>query len=128
MRIKPQVSSVRETITTTLGSRVPIVDTSEVDTSVKIKDGAMMMVAGLSKWGRRDDRSGLPVLEKMPIADLASGSGAWLNKRTEFVVFMTPHIVKGDSASPEPADVKSADIEIDQLQDKLKGMKIAEIH
>lgn len=123
MKIKPQVSSVRETITTTLGSRVPIVDTSEAETFVKVKDGAMVMVAGLSKYDKRDDTSGIPGLSRLPLIDIGSGSGAQLRKKTEFVVFLTPHIVKGGSNAVLNTWKKPAPIE---LQDKLKGMKIVE--
>ncbi len=46
MRIKPEVSSVRNTITTTAGTRIPILQTSEAETVVKVKDGSMIILAG----------------------------------------------------------------------------------
>lgn len=124
MKIKPQVSSVRETITTTMGSRVPIVDTSEVETAVKVKDGAMVIVAGLTKQENRDDASGVPGLSRIPLADMVSGTRAQLKKKTEFVVFLTPHIVKGDKNAGEANYAKAVKIDRD-VEDKLKGMKIA---
>jgi MSHA biogenesis protein MshL len=96
MRLKPEVSSVREIITTTLGSRVPIVDTSEVETTVKIKEGTMIMVAGLYKQDRRDDNSGTPTVLKVPFLKTGFGSRAALKKRTEFIVFLIPRLIGGD--------------------------------
>ncbi|MDD5595506.1 MAG: hypothetical protein PHY94_04580, partial [Candidatus Omnitrophica bacterium] len=111
MKIKPEVSSVRETITTTMGSRVPIVDTSEVETVVKIKDGMMIMIGGLTQDDRRSDTTGTPIFAKTFLGPLF-GSRATLKKRREMVVFLTPRIIKGDvSVTKEDLpDVQSKDM------------------
>ena len=96
MRIKPEVSSVRETITTTLGSRIPIIDTSEVETAIKVKDGTIIMIAGLTKQDNRLDTSGFPILSHLPFVGSAAGSRARLKKTTEFIIFLSPHIIRGD--------------------------------
>ncbi|HPN88688.1 MAG TPA: secretin N-terminal domain-containing protein [Candidatus Omnitrophota bacterium] len=102
MKIKPEVSSVRDTITTETGSRVPIVSTSEAETVVKVKDGNMVMIAGLMENIERQDTSGIPVLSKIPLLGMAFGSKANQKKRTELIVFVTPHIFTGeDKASTE---------------------------
>jgi len=147
MKIKPEVSSVRDTITTTLGSRVPIVDTSSVESVVKVKDGAMMLIGGLSKRERRKDTSGVPLLVRAPFLGAFFSTRAQLDKTTEFFVFLTPHIVRGDTnvnlaqvkkdASPEllpelskltsqPVVTRPPKLGVD-VQDKLKGMKAVEI-
>jgi len=112
MKIKPEVSSVRETLTTTLGSKVPIVETSEAETMVKIKDGNTIIIAGLIKQDKRKDTTGWPFLEKIPILGTFFGSRADLNKKTEVVIFITPHIIRGDTmlAGTEPQHVIPADI------------------
>ena len=43
MKIKPEVSSVKEYLDTEAGSRVPIVKTAESETVVKVKDGSMLV-------------------------------------------------------------------------------------
>ncbi|HNV24261.1 MAG TPA: secretin N-terminal domain-containing protein, partial [Candidatus Omnitrophota bacterium] len=102
MKIKPEVSSVRDTITTETGSRVPIVSTSEAETVVKVKDGNMVMIAGLMENIERQDTSGIPVLSKIPLLGMAFESKANQKKRTELIVFVTPHIFTGeDKASTE---------------------------
>ncbi|MDD2752184.1 MAG: secretin N-terminal domain-containing protein [Candidatus Omnitrophica bacterium] len=95
LKIKPEVSSVRETITTAMGSIVPIVNTSEVETVVKIKDGMMIMIGGLVQDDKRSDTTGVPGLAKTFMGALF-GSRATLKKRREMVVFLTPRIVRGD--------------------------------
>lgn len=96
MKIKPEVSSVRETLTTALKSTVPIVETAEAETTVTVKDGTMIMIAGLMKDEKRDDKSGVPWLSRIPILGAFFGSRATQNKRTEIIVFLTPHLVTGE--------------------------------
>ncbi|MCX5697208.1 MAG: hypothetical protein NTU54_04475 [Candidatus Omnitrophica bacterium] len=122
MKIKPEVSSVRETLTTALNSKIPIVDTSEAETTVKVKDGTMIMIAGLMKEDRREDKNGFPFLSKIPVLSLMFGARADQNKKTELVIFITPHIMSGDAlvknSEPEkfippemmPDDMKKANI------------------
>jgi type II secretory pathway component GspD/PulD (secretin) len=95
MTIKPEVSSVRETITTAIGSRVPIVETSEAETTVKIEDGKMIIIGGLLKEESRDDTVGVPILSKLPIVGWLFGSDANLTRNTEIVFLITPHIITG---------------------------------
>jgi type II secretory pathway component GspD/PulD (secretin) len=95
MTIKPEVSSVRETITTAIGSRVPIVETSEAETTVKIEDGKMIIIGGLLKEENRDDTVGVPILSKLPIVGWLFGSDANLTRNTEIVFLITPHIITG---------------------------------
>ena len=96
MKIKPEVSSVRETLTTALKSTVPIVETAEAETTVKVKDGTMIMIAGLMKDEKHKGTTGVPWLAKIPILGAFFGSRATQNKRTEIIIFLTPHLVTGD--------------------------------
>jgi len=112
MKIRPEVSSVREYLTTKLGSRIPIVSTSEAETVVKVKDGAMVMLAGLTKKREQEDRSQVPGLSKIPIIGIFFGNKTTGStdqpEATELVILLTPHIVSGDfirSAELEPRDV-----------------------
>jgi len=96
MKIKPEISSVRETLTTTGGSKVPIVETSETETVVKVKDGTMIMIGGLIKEEKRDESSGMPGLAKLPFIGGLFKAHSGLTKKTELVIFITPHIISGD--------------------------------
>ena len=98
MTIKPEVSSVSETLTTSLGSSVPIVETSEVETVVKVKDNATIMLAGLRQETDRDEQLGIPGLYKLPIVGGLFGNQNKTNRQTELIVFITPHIISGDES------------------------------
>lgn len=97
MKLKPEVSSVKETITTELGSRIPIVQTSQSETVVKIKDGMMIMIAGMTKTEDIDSIKGWPILSKIPFLGVFFGYRSKEVKRTEVIIFLTPRISRGDA-------------------------------
>ena len=100
MKIKPEISSVQSTLTTASGTTVPIVATSEAETVVKVKDGTMIMIAGLFTETKTDAVNGLPFLAKIPIIGLAFSSKNADTKREELIVFLTPRIITGEMALP----------------------------
>ncbi len=120
IKIKPEVSRVASTITTTAGSRVPIVETSEAETIVKVKDGTMIMIAGLMKDEKREDYVGMPLISKIPILGLFFNSKARQKKKTELIVFITPHIVGGDVAV-SAKDIQE-NISPDMVSKKMQNM------
>ena len=131
IKIRPEVSSVRETITTALGSRIPIVETSESETVVKVKDGVMIMIAGLMKEEKRDEISGTPVLSKIPLIGTLFGTRSKQTRKTELIVFLTPHIISGDvrvaGTEPEkliPPDIVPKDIEESIISKKIEEIKV----
>jgi MSHA type pilus biogenesis protein MshL len=129
MKIKPEISSVRETLTTSLGSTIPIVETSEAETVVKVKDGTMVMIAGLIKEDKRDERSGVPFLSQIPIIGNLFGTRSTLTKKTELVVFITPHIISGRTAvaGSEPEKVIPADILPESVVRSIISKKVDEM-
>ncbi len=100
MKIKPEVSSVRETITTSLGSRIPIVQTSEAETTVKIKDGVTIMLGGMVEDRYSDSVEGIPGLSRLPVLGNLFGRRAKETKKTELIIFITPHLIRGDAPRP----------------------------
>lgn len=96
MKIRPEVSTVRETAVSPLGSKVPVVETSQAETTVKVKDKAMVMIAGLMKEELRDTRAEMPVLRKIPVIRWLFGNKDSAKLKTELAIFITPHIITGD--------------------------------
>lgn len=96
MKIKPEISSVRETFTTVAGSQIPIVETSETETVVKVKDGAMIMLGGLIRKERRDTENGVPFLSRLPFLGNLFGSKTKEEIKSELVIFLTPRLMSGD--------------------------------
>jgi len=107
MKIKPEISSVQSTLTTTAGTVVPIVQTSQSETVVKVKDGRTLIIAGLFKQEDTNNSSGLPKLSRMPILRHLFGNKTKENKKTELVIFITPTIITGASNIGREVDNES---------------------
>jgi len=121
MKIKPEVSSVKETIETALGSRIPIVQTSQSETVVKVKDGTMIMIAGMTKVEDTDTIKGWPLLSKIPFLDVLFSYRKKSKTRTEVIIFLTPHLSTGEAGLRGNDVTKIIPMEhlSDQLQEKV---------
>ena len=108
MKIKPEISSVTRSLITPSKNTIPIIDTSEAETTVMVKDGTSIIIAGL----RRDDRTNsdkrVPFFGDLPAIGKLFRSVAKTNKRTELLVLLTPHIVTGNvlvTGEPKPPSI-----------------------
>lgn len=105
MKIKPEVSVVKEYLTTSvLQSRIPIVETSETETVIKVKDGSMIMIGGLIKKEKSDSQIGYPMLSKIPFLKLFFSSRIKEIAKTELVIFIRPYIITGENVSLTEGD------------------------
>ena len=99
MLIKPEVSS----ISTWYGGlaqaagAVPVVKSANAQTTVTIKDGVTIIIAGLVKDNKTKTEYKIPILGDLPVLGKAFKKISDTISRTETVVFLTPRIVTGDS-------------------------------
>jgi MSHA type pilus biogenesis protein MshL len=110
MKIKPVVSSAVRTSITSGGtvSQIPIVSTSEAETSVMVKDGATIIIAGLIKDETIKAINKIPILGDIPfLGNLFKNTSDEIKKK-ELVIFLTPHILSGPSA---PAQASALEFE-----------------
>ena len=121
MKIKPEVSSVKETIETALGSRIPIVQTSQSETVVKVKDGMMIMIAGMTKIEDTDTIKGWPILSKIPFLSVLFSYRKTDKTRTEVIIFLTPHLSSGEAGlrGNEITEIIPMEYLSDQLQKRV---------
>jgi type II secretory pathway component GspD/PulD (secretin) len=96
LKIKPSISSVKDTLVTASGNKIPIIDTSEAETTVMVKDQTSVVIAGLRKDEWTDTKSQVPYFAKLPIFGGLFKSGSNAKDRTEVIVLLTPHIVGGE--------------------------------
>src|SRR3989338_5450155 len=95
MKIKPEVSSSKTTDLTAEGkvTQVPIVTTSEAETTISVKDGATIVIAGLKKDKKEDEIKKFLLLGDIPILGIPFRSVSHAVNKTELVIFLTPHII-----------------------------------
>ena len=104
MKVKPEVSSVQSTITTSDGSSIPVIEVSEAEASLVVKDGITVVLGGLMEDSKAKTDNDVPFLGRIPLLGALFRSRDKTEQKTELVIFLTPHIVSGDSVSPEAQD------------------------
>ena len=96
MKIKPEVSNVAEKLTTAEGNEIPIVQTQEAETTVKVKDGATIIMGGLILDGQTKTTSKIPIIGSIPLLGIPFRKEYNKIAKDELVIFLTPNIVSGD--------------------------------
>ncbi|MEE8360011.1 MAG: secretin N-terminal domain-containing protein, partial [Candidatus Omnitrophota bacterium] len=97
MKIKPEISSVTDTLITPSGNKIPIIDTSTAETTVLVKDGATIVIGGLRKDEKTKAESGVPFLKDLPLIGKLFKASLEGTDRVELIILITPYIVEGDS-------------------------------
>lgn len=96
MKIKPEVSSVTSNLTTSNNNTIPIVETSEAETTVMVKDGVSIVIGGLIKEETIKSTKKIPLLGDIPVLGFAFRSHSDSVSKTEIAIFLTPRIITGD--------------------------------
>jgi len=97
MKIRPEVSNSTDTYT--YGdppTTVPVISTTHAETSVMVKDGATIVIAGLIKDERSNTTDQIPFLGDIPVLGLAFKRTQKEVEKKELVIFLTPHIISGE--------------------------------
>ena len=101
MKIKPEVSSVTRNIATGDATAIPVVETSEAETTVSVKNGVTIVIGGLIKDEKIKSIKKIPVLGDLPWVGFAFRNQDQLIRKTELVIFLTPRIITGDVQTEE---------------------------
>jgi len=96
MKIRPEVSSVVSTLKTSTGNTIPIVETSEAETQVMVKDGSTIVIGGLMKDEATLTQQKIPLVGDLPLIGLLFGNRSDRIKKTELVILMSPHVISGE--------------------------------
>jgi len=98
LEVKPKitrVSSVTEAKDSkgTVLSSGPNLDVRETSSLVRIQDGQTAVVGGLIQTIKSKTDRGVPILSKIPLLGYLFKNSNDIAKRTELVIFLTPHLI-----------------------------------
>lgn len=98
LKIKPEISSSQREVIKTANTEteIPIVTTSEAETSVIVRDGVSIIIGGLRKITRDKQKKQIPILGSIPILGIPFRSKKDEWSKNELVIVLTPQIVSGD--------------------------------
>ena len=99
MLIQPEISNLVRYEQLSTGDRVPIKEKATTSTNVMVKDGVTIVIAGLIRDEKQTGSAGIPILSKIPLLGMLVSARSEKTVKTETVIFLTPHIITGDSDS-----------------------------
>lgn len=108
MLIRPEISSViaRYTGAIQTSDGVPVVRTSYADTSVLIKNGETIIIAGMIENEKQESEARVPILGRIPLLGVLFRNTIRESKNRELIVFLTPRIVTGERPYLRMKDIK----------------------
>ncbi|MDD5544820.1 MAG: type II secretion system secretin GspD [Acidobacteriia bacterium] len=71
----------------------PSINRSTAATTLTVRDGDTIAIAGIITEAKTLGRTRVPVLGDIPILGAAFGNTSYTNKRSELIIFITPHVV-----------------------------------
>jgi len=112
MKIRPEVSSTSATpFLKQDGTEVPIVETSEAETSLLVKDGVTIIMGGLMKNQVSKTVHKVPLFGEIPFLGKLFTRTDESTTKTELVIFLTPHIISGTESTLEKSPFNEIELE-----------------
>ncbi|MEA3305662.1 MAG: secretin N-terminal domain-containing protein, partial [Candidatus Omnitrophota bacterium] len=109
IKINPEISSLGTPLDTASGNTIPIVSTSESETTVMVKDRTTIVIAGLIEDRDEISEDKIPILGDIPLIGnffkRKTGGSTTLPEKKELVIFLTPYIIHGTETFPEVENV-----------------------
>jgi general secretion pathway protein D len=92
----------------------PSFNTREVNTEVVLKDNQVLIMGGLMRTDATDTISGVPFLKDLPLVGKLFGSESTTLKKTELMIFITPHVI---------SNKEDSQFVTRQFKNRLRGLK-----
>lgn len=112
MEISQEVSNA--TATTTSGIDSPTIQKRTAESTVTVKSGETIILAGLIKEEKSTSGSGLPLLSKIPLLGGLFGSQSVGDNRTELIILITPRVL---------TDSKDAAAITEEYRSRIQGLE-----
>lgn len=111
MKIRPEISSAERVKIQSENqiTEIPIVSTSETETTVMVKDGVTIIIGGLRKDEKSKTVKKIPLLGDIPVLGSLFKSTTDTVNKTELVILLTPHITTGESSYTDLFEIKPVD-------------------
>ncbi len=89
-----------------INNEVPVVTKSYADTSVMVKSGQTIIIAGMIQESKGDISSRVPILGRIPLIGFLFRSVGEKTESKELAIFLTPRIISGEVAFSLTRDMK----------------------
>ena len=99
-------SPVLGTTSTQIPSRIPVIQTREFETVLRVASGQTAVLGGLMQDSFKATRDGLPILSRIPIFGDAVSYRNDAGRKSELVVFIRPVVIKDASVETDMSEYK----------------------
>ncbi len=107
MKIRPEISSKTSTLDTAAHAKIPIVNSTFIESTIMVKDGNTIILGGLRRDDITESSRGIPYLMDVPFLGNIFKSRADTTTKSEIVIFITPKIVTGEKdIIDDPINIK----------------------
>ena len=104
LTIEPEVSAIDfSNAIVTSGFEIPAFRTRRASTTVDLREGQTLAIAGLLSTERQKLNTGVPFLKDIPLLGLLFSSQRWENNETELLVLVQPQVINPMDAPEPPA-------------------------
>jgi len=93
------VNAMQNVATGQSDTEIPIVDTRKAQTSLLLQDGQIVILGGLRRQDKAKEVDQIPILGDIPLLGLLFKSTTTVVRNSELIVFLAPHIYKGEPVS-----------------------------
>lgn len=94
------------TTSTQIPSRIPVIQTREFETVLRVASGQTAVLGGLMQDSFKATRDGLPILSRIPIFGDAVSYRNDTGRKSELVVFIRPIVIKDASIETDMSEYK----------------------
>jgi general secretion pathway protein D len=103
---------ISEVPASSAGSLTPTISQRKVKSTISVASGQTVLLAGLISDTRNDVRSGVPILDTLPLIGGVFGNTDKSTARTELIIFIRPQIIRNGADAAAVAE---------QLRTKMRG-------
>ncbi len=96
----------------------PVFQQRQITSKVAVRSGEAIVLGGLIRDTNNSSKSGIPLLQDIPLVGSLFSNNGRTGNRTELLVVITPKVVRTD------IDIREVS---DELRDRLKGLQIIEL-
>jgi len=94
LNLNVEVSQLGEQVSTGQGQTAPAINTRQIATVIRLKDGESNLLAGLIRDDGSEGRSGFPGLTDVPFIRRLFTSQTSTHRETDLILTLTPHIIR----------------------------------
>ncbi|MDA8522497.1 type II secretion system secretin GspD [Acidovorax sp. NCPPB 4044] len=96
----------------------PVFQQRQITSKVAVRSGEAIVLGGLIRDTSNASKSGVPLLQELPLVGSLFSNNGKTGNRTELLVVITPKVVRTD------IDIREVS---DELRDRLKGLQVIEL-